>query len=111
MTGQRKAGAVLAYLGFVMEHESDRSNNVLDRAVLQCDRHACQIFAKRIAAGRVKEEHWSYLAGIEAPPVPEEKPKERHKPVRPYSSHWDERMVYPDETEELDIPAGELGAT
>lgn len=102
MAGERKAVAVLAFLGYAMEQASDRSSNVFERAVLQCARTACLMFARKIAAGAVPDEHWRFLAGIEAPPVPAEPPKPKHTPFRPYVDDyrsWKDGLVSRDGAE------------
>lgn len=90
MAGERKASAVLNYLSWVMGRESDQANNALERGRLESGQEACRILAQRIAAGVIPDEHWQFLAGVTAPPVPEEKPKPRHRPFRPFSSDYQE---------------------
>lgn len=90
VAGERKAKAVFDYLGWVMQRESDRASNVLERGRLESGAEACRILASRITAGRMEDERWQFLSGVTAPPVPEEPRKPKHRPFKPFSSDYQE---------------------
>jgi hypothetical protein len=101
MAGERKAGAVLQFLGYVMERASDRSNSVLERATLQAGRAACHMLAQKIGAGAIADEHWQFLAGVTSPPVPEAPPKPRHRPFSSDYQSWRREVIDGDALEDF----------